>query len=158
MPDRNYKFNPNTLQFEGKELTKTQKFLISGLSIFIGAVFIFLIIFISYSLIYEVSNKRKYQREYNTLEEQYKVLSERKAKNDLYLKELIEKDKQIYQTVFKTSPDNSVFDAKNPFAKFSDRDLKTIYKENSDRIAMTQSALAKHQKIYIEIMKMLENK
>ena len=158
MPDNNYKFNPETLQFEGKDLSKIQKMLISGLSIFIGAIFIFLVIFISFSFIYNAKNKRTNQREYSALEKQYQVLLERKKQNDLYLNELIEKDKKIYQAVFKTFPDNSVFDIKNPFAKFSDKDIKTIYNENSERLSNTQKVLSDQRNLYFNIIKLLEEK
>jgi murein DD-endopeptidase MepM/ murein hydrolase activator NlpD len=158
MPDSNYKFNPETLQFERKELTKTQKLLLSGLSIFIGSVFIFLVILITYALIYEAGNKKKNEGEYALLEEQYNILLERKRKNDLFLSELIEKDKKIYQAVFKTSPDNSVFDIQNPFAKFSDRDIKTIYNENKTRLLNTKEVVDGHKNLYADIIKLVGSK
>ena len=158
MPDNKYKFNPNTLEFEHKGRSKVEKMLVSGISISIGGVFIFLLIFIIFSFIYDAKNKRESDNEYKILNEQYQVLSERKSQNDKYLEELIEKDKAIYLAVFKTMPDNSVFDKKNPFAKFSDKDLRTIFNENSLRISGSEKVLQNHKKQYSEIIKILKKK
>ncbi len=158
MPDNKYKFNPNTLEFEHKGRSKAEKMLVSGISILIGGVFIFLLIFIIFSFIYDAKNKRESDNEYKILKEQYQVLSERKLQNDKYLEELIEKDKAIYQAVFKTMPDNSVFDKKNPFAKFSDKDLRIIFDENSLRISGSEKVLQNHKKQYSEIIKILKKK
>lgn len=158
MPEKDYKFNPDTLQFEGKEITKTQKLLISGLSIFIGSIFVFIVIFVTYSFIYQANNKRKYQNEFDVLEQQYQNLLERKKQNDRYLQELIEKDKKIYQAVFKTLPDNSIFDVQNPFAKFSHKDIKTIYNENSERIRKSQIAILNHNQLYKDVIKLAQKK
>ena len=158
MSENKYKFNPNTLEFENKGHTKGKKMFISGISTFIGGVFIFLLIFITFSFINEAKNKRESDNEYRALQKQYLVLSERKEQNDKYLKELVEKDKAIYQAVFKTKPDNSIFDIKNPFAKFSDKDLKTIFEENSTRISDYEGILLKHKNKYSEIIKILKEK
>lgn len=158
MSENKYKFNPNTLEFEHKGRSKGEKMLISGLSIFIGSVFMSLLIFIIFSFIYEARNKRESENEFKILQYQYLVLLERKEQNDKYLEELIEKDKVIYQAVFKTIPDNSIFDIKNPFAKFSDKDIKTIFDENSLRISGSEKVLLNHKKQYSEIIKMLKEK
>jgi murein DD-endopeptidase MepM/ murein hydrolase activator NlpD len=141
MSSNKYKFNPETLEFEYKGISKKRKMLVSGLSVFIGSFFIFLIIFIVFSFIYEARNKREVENEYNVLQEQYQALLERKSKNDQYLKELIDKDKAIYQAVFKTEPDNSMFDIKNPYLKFSGKDMKTIHRENKTRIEKNNEIL-----------------
>jgi len=146
MSSNKYKFNPETLEFEYKGISKKMKFLISALSVFIGSIFIFLFIFIIFSFIYEAQNKRASESEYKILQNQYLVLLERKQKNDQYLQELVEKDKAIYQAVFKTMPDNSMFDVRNPYTKFSGKDIKTIYNENTFRIDEGNQIIKEHKK------------
>jgi len=158
MAENKFKFNPKTLEFEHKGRSKSQKMFISGLSIFIGSIFISLLFFIIFSLIYNVKNSRAIENEFKILQEQYKVLLERKVQNDKYLEELIEKDKVIYQAVFKTIPDNSIFDITNPYAKYSNKDLKDIFNENALRISGYEDLIIYHKEQYLKIINMLKEK
>lgn len=158
MSSNKYKFNPETLEFEYKGVSKKKKFLLSGLSVFIGSIFIFLFIFIVFSFVFEAKNKRAAENEYSVLYDQYLVLLERKKKNDQYLQELIEKDKAIYQAVFKTQPDNSMFDLKNPYSKFTGKDIKTIFRENESRMNIHKTVLNNKRKRLQSIIQLLQNK
>jgi hypothetical protein len=55
MSSNKYKFNPETLEFEYKGVSKKKKFLLSGLSVFIG-VYLF---FYSFLLSSHLYSKRK---------------------------------------------------------------------------------------------------
>jgi ABC-type maltose transport system permease subunit len=95
-----YEFNPETLTFEKKGLTSFQKTLISVVSIIVGALLIFPVIFIVYGYYFEKRSSKAQQSEYRVLKDQYNELLKRKVQNDEFLNELTEKDKMIYKAVF----------------------------------------------------------
>ncbi len=145
MPHGKYKYNPETLEFENRELSKRQKLLISILSVFIGSLIIAVSIFFVFVLFFDINIKKQKALENQILEEQYEKLMVRKAQNDKYLKELIKKDEIIYQSVFKSLPDNSIFENNNPYSKFSKKDVKAIIENNSERLLRNKNA-AKNEK------------
>ncbi len=156
MTDVKYKFNPDTLEFENKKQSKVKRALISALSIFIGSIFIFIIIYIIFSYYYNAKYINNSQSEYKVLEKQYKVLVDRKKKNDEYLNELIEKDKKIYQAVFKSSPDNIMIKDKNPYSKFLNSKTTDIVKENSERLKFINEVTEKQKAVYDQIIDLLQ--
>ncbi len=156
MSNGKFKFNTETLEFESRERTKKQKMFISALSIFIGALIIAVSIFFVFVLFFDINIRKQKAQENKILQEQYDKLIIRKAQNDKYLQELIKKDKIIYQSVFKSLPDNSVFESKNPYSKFSGEDIETLIKENSERLQKDKKiCLNEHLKIseYSESLK-----
>ncbi|MCF6364687.1 MAG: M23 family metallopeptidase [Bacteroidales bacterium] len=157
MTENKYNFNPETLDFEEKSMPKSKRLLISGISIFIGAIFIFIIIFIAFSYYFEAKNSKQTEAEYAILEEQYKNLLDRKKQNDEYLNELVEKDKKIYQAVFKSEPDNSVFERKNPYTKFSDVDVNIVIQQNNERMSSFEKETDTQRKEYKKILNILKS-
>jgi len=157
MAENKYNFNPETLDFEDKAMTKSKRLLISGISIFIGAIFIFIIIFIIFSYYFEARNSKQTQEEYKVLEDQYINLLDRKKQNDDYLKELVEKDKKIYQAVFKSEPDNSVFERKNPYTKFSGVEVSEIIKDNNERLSSFEKKTQQQKEEYKKILEIINS-
>ncbi len=149
-----YKFNTETLEFEDNEKTKRQKFLISVLSIFIGSIIIAVSIFFIFVLFFDINIKKQKAIENKILNEEYNKLIRRKEQNDRYLRELIKKDKIIYQAVFKSLPDNTIFKNKNPYTKFSGEDTETLIKENSERLQKDKKASFKEN---LKIIKYIES-
>ncbi len=156
MTEGKFKFNPETLEFENKKQSKIKRTLISALSIFIGSIFIFIIIYIIFSYYYNAKYINNSQSEYKVLEKQYKILLERKKKNDKYLNELIEKDKKIYQAVFKSSPDNTMFNDINPYSKFLNSKTTDIVKENNERLVLINQVTEKQKAVYKQIIDLLQ--
>ena len=146
MSHSKYKYNPETLEFENRELSKRQKLLITGLSIFIGSLIIAVSIFFVFVLFFDINIKKQKALENQILEEQYKKLLLRKEQNDKYLQELIKKDEIIYQSVFKSLPDNSAFENNNPYLKFSKKNTEEIIENNTKRLLKNRNA-AKNEKI-----------
>ncbi len=141
-----YKYNPETLEFESKELSKRQKLLLTGLSIFIGSLIIAVSIFFLFVLFFDINIKKQKASENKILKEQYDKLLIRKKQNDEFLKELIKKDEIIYQSVFKSLPDNSAFENNNPYLKFSKKSTETIIDNNTARLLRNKNA-ADNEKI-----------
>ncbi len=156
MTDGKYKYNPETLEFESSDRTKKQKLLINLLSIFVGAVIIAITIFFIYVLFFDINIKKQKARENKILTEQYNLLLERKKQNDKYLKELIKKDEIIYQSVFKSLPDNSIFENKNPYTKFSRTDTKSIIDTNKIRIKRNFKIAENTKKEYDYLTKLIQ--
>lgn len=140
MPQGKYKYNPETLEFENRELSKKQKLLISFLSVFIGSLIIAVSIFFIFVLFFDINIKKQKALENKILQEQYNKLLIRKKQNDKYLHELIKKDEIIYQSVFKSLPDNSSFENNNPYSEFSKTDAETINKKNTERLLKNREA------------------
>jgi len=157
MTDNKYNYNPHTLEFEKTGYSKTKKLVISAISIFIGAIFIFIIIFIVFSYYYEAKIAKNPQSEYHILEKQYIELLERKKQNDKYLSKLIEKDKKIFQVVFKSSPDNNIFEKKSPYSKFLNADIKSIINENNTRLSAIDLEANKQKEDYRKILEIVKN-
>jgi len=134
MKEKKYNYNSSTLEYEEVGFSKAKNNVISGVSILIGSVFIFLLIFIAFSYYYKSNMINNPQSEYSILVKQYKELLQRKKQNDQYLNKLIEKDKKIYQIVFKSSPDNNIFENKNPYSKLFKTSSKKIIDNNNKRI------------------------
>jgi murein DD-endopeptidase MepM/ murein hydrolase activator NlpD len=148
-----YKYNPETLEFENSERSKTKKLLIKGLSVFIGAVIIAVSVFFIFVLFFDINIKKQKAAENKILQEEYNKLIKRKAQNDKYLKELIKKDEIIYQSVFKSLPDNSVFEEKNPYVKFSELDINKIIEANSSRLSKDKIKVRDEKLKYSEFFK-----
>lgn len=157
MPYKKYKYNPETLEFESKELSKRQKILISGLSIFVGSLIVAVSIFFVFVLFFDINIKKQKALENKILEEQYYKLLARKKQNDKYLQELIKKDKIIYQSVFKSLPDNSAFVKKNPYYEFSQIDVKTINKNNTQRLKHNREAVKNLKNSFSDFLNTVSN-
>ena len=148
-----YKYNPETLEFENKELTKKQKLLITILSIFIGSLITAVSIFFVFVLFFDINIKKQKALENKILEEQYEKLLVRKRQNDKYLQELIAKDKIIYQSVFKSMPDNSIFENENPYKKFSKKNTKIIVENNTQRLLKNKNAIRNEKNKFADFYK-----
>ncbi len=152
-----YKYNPETLEFENKELTKKQKLLITILSIFIGSLITAVSIFFVFVLFFDINIKKQKALDNKILEEQYEKLLERKRQNDKYLQELIAKDKIIYQSVFKSMPDNSIFENENPYKKFSKKNTKIIVENNTERLLKNKNAIRNEKNKFADFYKEVLN-
>jgi hypothetical protein len=78
-----YEFNPETLDFEKKGLSKTKRYLISVVSVIVGGLLVFPITFIIYGFYFEKRSNKTQQSEYEVLKDQYDVLLKRKDQNDI---------------------------------------------------------------------------
>jgi len=157
MSHSKYKYNPETLEFENRELSKRQKLLVTGLSIFIGSLIIAVSIFFVFVLFFDINIKKQKALENQILEEQYNKLLLRKEQNDKYLKELIKKDEIIYQSVFKSLPDNSAFENNNPYLKFSKKNTEEIIENNTKRLLKNRDAAKKEKIKYSDFYKTVLN-
>ncbi len=148
MKEKKYSYNQQTLNYEEVGLYGSKRAIISAISVLIGGIFIFLLIFIFFSYYYKAKIINNPQSEYSVLTKQYNELLERKKQNDAYLNKLIEKDKKIYQIVFKSNPDNNIFENKNPYSKFLKIDAATIINDNNLRLNNLKSEQLKHKTTY----------
>jgi murein DD-endopeptidase MepM/ murein hydrolase activator NlpD len=150
-----YEFNAETLDFEKKGLSKAKKNLISFVSVIVGGLLVFPIIFIIYGFYFEKRSNKAQQTEYEVMKDQYDELLKRKEQNDKFLEELTEKDKTIYKAVFKTLPDNSMLEEQNPYEKFSSVSGTTIENVNNNKIEELKDLIFKNRinyKIISEII------
>ena len=157
MKEKKYNYNPKTLEYEEVGFSRNKYLLFSAISILIGSIFIFLIIFISYSYYYKAKIINNQESEYSVLAKQYGELLQRKNQNDKYLSKLIEKDKKIYQIVFKSNPDNDIFENKNPYSNLFKTDVVKIIRDNDKRLIEIKSDVKSQENNYDKIIKYIKN-
>lgn len=157
MPDKKYSYNPNTLEFEKVGFSKTKKFIISSIAIFIGAIFIFMLIFLVFSYYYQARIKNNPHSEINILEKQYQELQKRKQQNNEFLKTLIEKDKKIYQIVFKSNPDQRNFIQNNPYKKILNADVNNISNKSKEKLDYIKNEKQKIINGYNKVLELAKN-
>ncbi len=151
-----YKYNPDTLDFENTERSKAKKMLINGLSVLVSALIIAVVVFFAFVLYFNMKMKNERMRENEILQAEYEKLLKRKEQNNAYLKELIKKDEIIYKSVFKSLPDNSVFEEQNPYKRFSDYSVKQMIKDNSSRLQSVRKRVKTLDVEHLEFNKLME--
>jgi len=157
MKEKKYNYNHSTLEYEEVGFSKVKNLIISAISVLIASIFIFLLIFIAFSYYYKAKVLNNPQSEYSILVKQYEELIQRKKQNDEYLNKLIEKDKKIYQIVFKSNPDNDIFENKNPYSKLFKTNTNTIINDNNERLSIISKDAKNQKSDYYKIIKLVEN-
>lgn len=157
MKEKKYNYNPSTLEYEELGYSIVKRNIISTISVLIGSIFVFILIFIAYSYYYKAKIVSNPNSEYSILKKQYKELLQRKKQNDEYLNQLIEKDKKIYQIVFKSSPENDIFENKNPYSELFNKSAKVILNNNNERIFKIIKDNKEQELYYKQIVKIIEN-
>ena len=158
----NYKFNTRSLTYEKVEVTFKQKLLTFLSYLATGSVFAAITVTIAFT--YLDSPKEKIQkREIENLRLQYELLNKRLEQASAVLKELQDRDDNVYRVVFEAEPiPNTV--RKAGFGG-ADRYKELMNYENSDIIVSTAQRLDRITKqLYIqsksfdELMNMAKNK
>lgn len=158
MAGKKYKFNFETLEYEKTDKTRRKKIINFVLTQIFAATVIALILFVGFAYISGTPEQRKAERELKFLKEQYEIISKRKQQAEKYLNELQEKDRIIYKAVFEAEPDidSSLF--VNPYARFENKKIKPIAKENAKRLEKLFEKLELQKKEYAEIINIIKSK
>jgi murein DD-endopeptidase MepM/ murein hydrolase activator NlpD len=152
-----YKYNPETLQFEVVEISKTRKFFRYAITTIVTAsVFCFILMLFS---MYLVETPEQQQSKYTNraLEKQYKILLKRKIETDKVLRELQNRDKKIYRAVFEIDPVSDSADFQDPYQKFEQKNLTNLNDSNTHQLAFLREFLKKQRKESTDLIKMIKN-
>ena len=157
-----YKYNPRTVSYEKVELTWKDKFM-RFLTYFAATLVLAVLYNLIFSAFFDTPKEKELMRENNQLELQYEMLNEQFDRVEKVLKDLKERDNNIYRVIFETEPIPS--SVRQAGYGGSDRyeDLRSM--ENSDLIIKTNQRLDKlskqlyvQSKSYDEIISMAKNK
>lgn len=157
-----YKYNPRTVSYEKVELTWKDKFM-RFLTYFAATLVLAVLYNLIFSAFFNTPKEKELMRENNQLELQYEMLNEQFDRVEKVLKDLKERDNNIYRVIFETEPIPS--SVRQAGYGGSDRyeDLRSM--ENSDLIIKTNQRLDKlskqlyvQSKSYDEIISMAKNK
>ncbi|MCQ2253633.1 MAG: M23 family metallopeptidase [Bacteroidales bacterium] len=102
MSDGNYTFDPDSLSYEKAEPKKGKKFLISLISQVLAASVIGLVVFLTISYTIKTPRQKKMERENEVMQQEYNSLSEKYTRVDSVLKDIKQRDKDIYRAIFET--------------------------------------------------------
>lgn len=162
MPNKNYKFNKKSLQFEIVKVslkTRILKFLSILAS---GMVFAAVVIFLAFTFI-DSPKEKMLKREIAQYDLQYKLLNERLDKYDAVLTDLADRDDNIYRVIFEAEPYPSEvrkagFGGADRYNKLEGYKNSDIIIETTKRLDKIQSQLVVQSKSFDEVYDMAVNK
>ena len=106
MSEENYRFDPDSLGYEKEEPRKWRKLAIRIATQLLAAVTIGLVVFLTISYTIKTPRQNELERENVLMQQEYSVLSQKYEKVDSVLKDIEQRDKDIYRAIFETEMDN----------------------------------------------------
>lgn len=102
MSDGNYRFDPDSLGYEKEEQHKWRKRAIRIVTQALATLTIGLVVFLTISYTIKTPRQNKIERENALMAQEYEVLSQKYEKVDSVLKDIEQRDKDIYRAIFET--------------------------------------------------------
>jgi len=158
MADRKYKFNPETLNYDKKNKSKSRRILEIVIAQIVAAVLIAVVIFIAFSYVLETPKQRKLKNEIAIFEKQYNELIKRREQQEKYMNELKQKDKTIYREIFQAELESDSLEIKKKYIDFQNISLKNSIKNNKEKLASLNSELLELDKEYSRILELAKTK
>lgn len=162
MARKKYKFNPDTLNYESIGLTWKEKAvkMATYLSSSLSLALVFVIIFLNF---YETPKTKRLQRENQQLLSQYELMSKDLDKVDQVLKDLEQRDDNIYRVIFEAEPIPSNvreagFGGINKYSRLEYLDNAELIISTAKRLDVLSKKAYIQSKSYDEVMKMALNK
>ncbi|MBQ1698575.1 MAG: M23 family metallopeptidase [Bacteroidales bacterium] len=108
MSDGNYRFDPESLGYEKEEQHKWRKIVIRIVTQALAALTIGIIVFLTISYTIKTPRQSKLEQENHIMQQEYAALSLKYEKVDSVLKDIEQRDKDIYRAIFETEiePEN----------------------------------------------------
>ncbi len=105
MSDGNYRFDPDSLQYEKEDSKPGRKVIISIVTQLVAALIIGIVVFLTISYTIKTPRQNKIERENTLLKQEYTALSDKYKKVDSVLNDIKQRDKDIYRAIFETEMD-----------------------------------------------------
>ena len=102
MSDGNYIFDPENLSYEKKDPRKGRKFLIGLGTQIIAALIIGIVVFLTISYTIKSPRQKKLEKENQIMQQELYVLKDKQTKVDSVLKDIQQRDRDIYRAIFET--------------------------------------------------------
>lgn len=154
-----YKFNTKTLMYEKVRMGFWQKLFKILSYLFIGALFSVLSIYLS-DYIFPSPGQKKLQRKIKDYEYQIQTLSDRLSQMENVMKELEERDRWIYRSLFESDRTEDIsLTEKNQLKYAISANVKNdLLPELTDRLALLMIRMQNHIKSLKEVTELTKNK
>ncbi|MCF8335084.1 MAG: M23 family metallopeptidase [Bacteroidales bacterium] len=157
-----YKYNPRTVSYEKVKLTWKDKFM-RFLTYFAATLVLAVLYNLIFGAFFDTPREKELIRENNQLQLQYEILNEKFDRVENVLKDLQERDNNIYRVIFETDPIPSSVREAGYGGSENYEELRRY--ENSDLIIRTATKLDKlskqlyvQSKSYDELISLAKNK
>jgi len=158
MPDSHYKFDPESLQYDKIQRSKSQKIFTITTQI-IAAFVIAVVLFVVFSYFFESPKQKRLRRENRELAKEYDAIKDRYEQTEKVLKDVKDRDDNIYRAIFETEPINNVsLDEKDPYEQFVGLDNRELVEETTLRLEKIDKQRYAQNKNYQDIILLLKNK
>ncbi len=157
-----HKFDSESLRYVKIELTTRQRIL-KALPTILTTIFLAALLTYLYPKIYESPTEMKLNRELNQLSLQYEILNQQFDKVEAVLKEIENRDDNIYRTIFSAEPvPSSVrsagFGGSDRYDDIRGYDYSDLVIETSTRLDKITKRIVVQSKSYDEVVKMAISK
>ena len=162
MPKYQYKFNPESLNYDKIERTSKQKFF-KFLSYILASVFFALIIIVIFSVFFDTPEEKALKRENKELLGQYKIMNKKLHQISNVLSDIQQRDDNIYRVIFEADPipksiREAGFGGVNRYAKLEGYTNSELVIETAKKLDRLSNELYVQSKSYDDVIKMAKNK
>jgi len=156
MSKSKFKFDPESLQYDNVDPKGRKKIIKAIVTQIIAAIVFSVVFYMGFIYFFGTTEEKNLQRENEILEEQYKILSERFEQTDTVLKDLKQRDANIYRAIFETEPpveDSSI--TIEDFEEIGDLDLVN---SNNELLTKLKIKLFEQDKTFENVKEKLSDK
>lgn len=162
MTKKKYKFNPDTLSYERVGITLKERST-KILAYFSSSLAFSLIIVVVVINAYETPKTKALQRELKSVVSQYEVMAKDMEKVENVLKDLQQRDDNIYRVIFESEPipwsvRNAGFGGTNQYAHLESLDNSELIIETAKKLDKISKQAYIQSKSYDDVLKMALNK
>lgn len=162
MAKHKYKFNPTTLDYVKVKRTTKEKFL-RGIALFFASMLLSVIYYAVFSVFFDMPKERGLRRQLTDYRTNYQLVQTRLTLIDSVLKDLQERDDNIYRTIFEAEPiHSSIREAGTGgsynYDKLHDMENVEIIQQTAQQVEKIFKKSYVQSKSYDEIIDLAKNK
>ena len=154
-----YHFDPDSLSYDKVSVNKRRKFIRNVFTQVFASLFFAVVFFIAISYIFESPKQKKLKRENEVLETQYEQMYERYQQTENVLKDIKDRDRNIYKAIFETEPpvDEDTVDYFKELQKYDNKELIGTIRTKLNSVNEKLKTEEQDFKELIDILKGLNN-
>ncbi len=157
-----YKYNPKTLSYEEVKLTTSQLIGKVFTYLVLGGFFAFIVLILGFQFV-DSPQEKALQREIDQFRLQYQILNDRLARHELVLKDMQDRDDNIYRVILESEPipasqRKAGYGGIDRYAKLDGYKYSDIVIEITKRVDKIESQLYVQSKSFDEIWDLARDK
>jgi murein DD-endopeptidase MepM/ murein hydrolase activator NlpD len=156
MPKSKYKFDPESLQYDNVDPKGRKRIVRLLITQIISAIVFSVVFYFAFIYFFGTPDEKNLKRENEFLEEQYKILSERYQQTEIVLKDLKQRDDNIYRAIFEAEPPQE--DSVLKISDFENFDDLALVKDNNTILDSLKIILFAQDETFTEVKEMLVDK